>query len=281
MDYIVGSYEYFRGQEEEQNEEDNNNMIVDALRWNMLNIIRVELVFNCYTLWRIFAGSPKGEGLSSARGHYAIVSLLITLMAQFSFQFNFGWLLTVYAIYLAIGMCSWLHKRVYFYHRRQDLLGITQTLRQIDVPTTVPYTNGLHGGNHHTNTLKPGKHNQHANSESGSSSSTTSSTSSTTTTSSSTMISAMNNPDHHQTNSLQRQRVSAYRNFQSVLTEPRYNHREYAMSLAHLSDVSKLVAGKDVFDEMHFQILATRRDVVNMILRAILFSASTLLAYLR
>lgn len=245
----------------------------------MLNIIRVELFFNCYNLWQIFVSSPKGE-LSSPRGQYAIISLLISLLAQFSVQFNFGWLLTIYAVYLSIGMGYWLHRRVYFYHRRFDLLGITQTLRQFD--TNPIYNHGGLQNNHTTNTLKPNKHqNNHHNQaganqgESGSSSSSTSTSASSTTMAGT----AMNNPEH--TNSLQRQRVNAYRNFQSVLTEPRYNHREYALSLAHLADVSKLVADKDVFDEMHFQILATRRDVLNIILRAILISFSTLLAYLR
>lgn len=232
---------------------------MDALRWNMLNIIRVELFINCYTIWRIFV---KGE-ISSSRGQYAIVSLIITLAAQFTVQFNFAWLLTVYATYLAVGLGYWLHRRVYFYHRRFDLLGITQTLRQYDCNVGAGVGGGSIGGgsnhnNGHANTLKP---NKHTGSDSSSSNSATSTS----------------NPEY---NSLQRQRVSAYRNFQSVLTEPRYNHKEFALSLAHLSDVSKLVADKDVFDEMHFQILATRRDVVNIILRATLLTASLALSYL-
>lgn len=283
MDYIGSCFSLINFGSYDDDDDDydyyaSSNMLLDALRWNMLNIIRVELFLNCYNLWQIFVNSPKGE-LSKPRGQFAIVSLIITLMAQFTVQFNFGWLLTIYAIYLTIGLGHWLYKRVYFYHRRFDLLGITQTLRTYDNPTG--YTNNQPAGlpNHNTNTLKPNKHNNHHhNPDTGSLSSASSSSSSG---APSTTTPMNNTNESHNTNSLQRQRVNAYRNFQSVLTEPRYNHREYALSLAHLSDVSKLVADKDVFDEMHFQILATRRDVVNIILRTLLFSASTLLAYLR
>ena len=80
---------------------------------------------------------------------------------------------------------------------------------------------------------------------------------------------------------MQRQRQISYRDFQSVLNEPRRTPREFAVSLAHLAHVAKLVADDDVFDEMHFQILATRRDVVNMMLRVIVFLAANLFAYVR
>lgn len=221
-------------------------MLVDALRWNMLNVIRVELFFNCYRIWNIFVSGS----LQSPRGQYAIVSLLITLLAQLAAQFNLSWLLTVYACYLTVGMLVWARRRVYFYHRRLDSFGVNQTINHFDAAKQISSSNG--GAGDSATLGKPDKH-------------------------------AGKNGTHNSenTNSLHRQRVSAYRDFKSLLTEPRHNHKEYAISLAHLSNVSKLVADKDVFDEMHFQVLATRRDVVNIILRAVLLSGATLLAYFR
>lgn len=128
---------------------------------------------------------------------------------------------------------------------------------------------------------KHGKNQQAANADAQSSSSSASSASSN---NGSAAINANNvnyvpNNNNENTNSLQRQRLTAYRDFQSVLNEPRRNPKEFALSLAHLSQVSKLAASDDVFDEMHFQILATRRDVVNMCLRFVLIVAVTVLAY--
>jgi len=240
-------------------ETDPSTMLLDALRWNMLNVVRVELFFNCYRIWTIFVNSS----LQSPRGQYAIVSLLITLLAQFAIQFNFSWLLSIYTIYLAVGMATWLHRRVYFYHRRLDSIGVNQTINSFDLAKS----HASHSSNGTTSggTLKHSDKHGAGNNPSGSSSSSSTSTSS----------------HSENTNSLQRQRAIAYRDFQSILSEPRQNHREFAVSLAHLSHISKLVADKDIFDEMHFQILATRRDVVNIILRLLLVSAATMLAYFR
>lgn len=231
------------------------NMLLDALRWNILNVLRVELFFNCYRIWHIFVNSS----LQSSRGQYAIISLIITLIAQFAAQFNFSWLLSIYSVYLAVGMGIWLHRRVYFYHRRLDTHVVTDMVTNFDslksssVPTNGHSSGGSNGvGVSNTGTLKGDKHAKQ---------------------------STHNYSEH--TNSLQRQRALAYRDFQSVLSEPRQNHREFALSLAHLSNLAKLVADKDVFDEMHFQVLATRRDVVNMILRLLLLTVSTMLAYFR
>lgn len=236
------------------------NMLVDAVRWNILNVIRLEFFFNCYKIWNIFINSS----LQSPRGQYALVTLLISLLAHFAIQFNFSWLLSIYIIYLAVGIGVWLGKRVYFYHRRLDSMGVNQTIHTFDLSRASNYSNGGHS----TGTLKAsgGSGDKHANNGSSSASSASSSAASSTTNS-------------ENTNSLQRQRASAYRDFQSILNEPRNSPRAYAVSLAHLSNVSKLVAHKDVFDEMHFQILATRRDVTNIILRVVLLSASLFLVY--
>lgn len=238
------------------------NMLMDALRWNMLNVLRVELFFNCYKLWEIFIHSS----IKSPRGQYAIASFVITFLAQFTVQFNLSWLLTIYSIYLLVGMCNWIYRRVYFYHRRLDSLGMNQTINHFDASRAA--LNGV-AANGHTDTnyatLKKSSSNQQQQTNGSSSHSSASST-----------ASLCN--DH--TNSLQRQRVAAYRDFSSLLAEPRHNHRQFALSLVHLSNLSKLVASKDVFDEMHFQILATRRDVVNILLRAVLIVASSILAYM-
>jgi hypothetical protein len=238
-------------------------MLLDAIRWNMLNIIRVELFFNCYKLWDIFVHSS----LKSPKGQYAIASFAITFLAQFTVQFDLSWLLSLYAIYLLVGVCVWIYRRVYFYHRRLDSIGINQTINHFETnkqaavasSTTTTATNGHPDSNNYATLKKSSSSNQQTN------------------------VSPPVTPpltnDH--TNSLQRQRASAYRDFRSLLTEPRRNHREFAMSLVHLSNVSKLVGNKDVFDEIHFQLLATRRDVVNILLRAVLIVASSLLAYMR
>lgn len=227
-------------------------MLIDALRWNMLNIIRVELFFNCYRIWNVFVTSS----LQSSRGQYAIVSLLITLVAQFAVQFNLSWLLTIYTFYLAGGMCVWVHRRVYFYHRKLDSLTVSQFIQHNGDSSSRAATmlqSASSGG-----TLRPDKHSKdHGGAIS---------------------PGGLSSSSEH-TNSLQRQRAMVYRDFQNVLVEPRRNHREFAMSLAHLSHIAKLFADKDVFDEMHFQVLATRRDVVNLILRTVLLAATTVLAY--
>lgn len=229
-------------------------MLLDALRWNMLNVIRVELFFNCYRIWNIFLASS----LHSPSGQYAIVSLLISLVAQLAVQFDLGWLMSIYGIYLSVGVCVWLHRRVYFYHRKLDSVGVNQTIHHFDAAKAQ---------SHHANgTLS--RSDKSSASGGGSSSS-----------SSSSALSATSQDGN--TNSLQRQRASAYRDFQTLLVEPRRNHREFALSLAHLSNIAKLVADKDVFDEMHFQILATRRDVINLLLRTILLTAVIVLDRLR
>lgn len=247
--------------QEDTNELNPFNMLLGALSWNVLNVIRVELFYNCYRIWDIF----RTSSLQSPRGQHAIVSLFITFLAHLAVQFNLGWLLYLYIIYLATGMTVWLHRRVYFYHRRLDSLGVNQTIHHFDQAKTsalAAAANFSNGHSHSTGTLK------HSDKQGGSSSSSSGSSSTSSTT-------------NENTNSLQRQRATAYRDFQSVLNEPRRSHREFALSLAHLSHVSKLVADKDVFDEMHFQILATRRDVVNLILRSVLLTSSMTLAYFR
>ena len=118
-----------------------------------------------------------------------------------------------------------------------------------------------------TGTLKQSKNQSNGSSNAGSSSSTSSAASS-----------AAATANSNNTNSLQRQRCSAYQNF--LLTEPRRNHREFALSLVHLSNIAKLSTSEEVYDEMHFQLLTTRRDVVNILLRLILLAVGTLMAYL-
>lgn len=237
------------------------NMLLDALRWNMLNVIRVELFFNCYRIWNIFVKSS----LQSPRGQYAVVSLLISLVAQIAAQFNLSWLLFLYSIYLLTGMVVWIYRRVWFYHRRRNSEDVNQTIlsNTTRYNTIVNSTSNKHGDKYD----KHDKHDKHNNGHSSTASNSSSS------------YSSSNENDY--TNSLQRQRQTAYKDFQNVLNEPRYNHREFAVSLVHLSQTSKLVADKDTFDELHFQVLATRRDVVNMILRSLLLVASILLAYFR
>lgn len=229
------------------------NMLLDALRWNMLNVIRVELFFNCYRIWNIFTKSS----LQTPRGQYSVISLLITLVAHFAAQFNFSWLLFIYAIYLLTGMFVWLHRRVWFYHRRRNSEDVNQTILNNSTRYNTIVNSNKHGDKHGD------KHDKHNNG-----------------TSSTSPNSYISNENEY-TNSLQRQRQTAYKDFQNVLNEPRYNHREFALSLVHLSQTSKLVADKDTFDELHFQVLATRRDVVNIILRSLLLAASIMLAYFR
>lgn len=236
------------------------NMLADALRWNMVNVIRVELFFNCYRIWNIFVSSS----LQSPRGQYAIVSLVITLLAQLATQFNLSWLLTIYAIYLLIGMVVWIKRRVYFYHRPLNPLEVNETIYNYDLARRTSSSSS--GGNGNGN-------NGNGNNGSGDKGST------------GTLGKSDKYNNHHNnyisenTNTLQRQRALAYREFKNRLAEPRHNHKEYAISLAHLSNVAKLVADKDVFDEMHFQMVATRRDVVNMIIRTVLIIIATILAY--
>lgn len=242
----------------EEIEPNSSNMLLDALRWNMLNVIRVELFFNCYQIWNIFAKSS----LQTPRGQYAVVSLLITLVAHLACQFNLSWLLFIYSIYLSVGMIVWLNRRVWFYHRRRNTDDVNATIRSNPV--------------HYNTTSRSDKHDKHHGDKHG-----TISNGPTSPVSSVNSNSGFSVNENEYTNSLQRQRQTAYKDFQNVLNEPRYTHREFAISLAHLSQASKLLADKDTFDELHFQVLATRRDVVNMLLRSTLLAASTLLAYFR
>lgn len=248
---------------------DDNNMIMDALRWNMLNLIRVELFFNSYRIWEMFINSS----LQSPQGQYKIVTLIISLLSHLAFQFNLTWLLTLYSIYLAVGACVWVQRRVYFYHRKLDTTGLFTTLNHLNESqngsrATVSSASSSSSSSstcaNATGTLKPDKHhNKNSAIDQGNN-----------------VVS--NQANHHEnTNSLQRQRTLAYRDFQGILNEPRRNHREFMLSLVHLSHISKMVAGQDVFDEMHFQILATRQDVINMGLRIVLFVASNILIYLK
>lgn len=238
--------------QQEEPDLNSSNMLLDFLTWNVLNVIRVELFFNLHRIGKIFMTSS----IKSPRGQYAVVSLLVTVMAHIAVMFNFSWLLTIYTIYLATGMIVWLHRRVYFYHRRLDSVGVNQTITHFDSAKSASSASSSSNGT--TNgSLTMKSTDKHHNSNGGISSSA------------------------EYTNSLQRQRAVAYRDFQNVLSEPRYNPREYALSLAHFAHTSKLMADKDVFDEMHFQILATRRDVINMTIRAALLSATTLLAYFK
>lgn len=244
-------------------------MLIDAVRWNMLNVIRVEFFFDCYRLWNIIINSS----IQSQRGQYAIVSLVITLIAHLSVQFNFTWILTVYSAYLALGAAIWLHRRVYFYHRRRDTTSINTDINAVDnIAAVTNIINLKHS--HNTGTLRHDK-NSHSNQAASSSSSSSASSSA-----SATPTNSCNGLSHNEnTNSLQRQRAMAYRDFQRTLNEPRLNPRVFALSLSHLSQISKLVADEGVFDEMHFQILATRRDVVNVVLRFLIICAGTILSY--
>lgn len=272
-------------------------MIIEAVRWNMLNAIRVELFFDIYKLWNIAISS----NIQSQRGQYAMISFFITLIAQVAVQFNFTWLLTMYIFYLLIGLTIWLYRRVYFYHRKQDPRTLTKVLsdelvQQVSTTKSSNHNHKSNGSSSH-NFMGTLKHfgERHSNNHQSSKDNGTNSTSSSTASSSS---SSNNNPSHNlnslpgggpgspitgahneNTNSLQRQRLTAYRDFQSVLNEPRRNPKEFALSLAHFSRTAKLFASDEVFDEMHFQILATRRDVVNLVLRFVLIIMGTVLAY--
>lgn len=258
-------------------------MLIDAIRWNTLNVIRVELFFDVYRLWNIIINSS----IQSQRGQYAIVSLLITLVAHLSVQFNLTWLLSVYSVYLAIGATIWIHRRVYFYHRSRDNLSINNDLSNNQLKLVAPTlinNSKSNNGNHNTATLR---HSSDKNTHSTSNNNQHQQQPTTTCSTSSNGLSNLiaNNQNHvagdcsEHTNSLQRQRALAYRDFQRTLSEPRFNPRVFALSLSHLSEIAKLVADEDAFDEMHFQILATRRDVVNIILRLFLICAATLLSY--
>jgi len=242
-------------------------MLLDALRWNMLNLVRVELFFNCYKLWDIFIHSS----LKSPSGQYAIASCLITLFAQLTIQFNLTWFMSIYTIYLAVGVCAWVHRRVWFYHRRLNRQQVFDLLKRMELgqhrdSLQSEHTNlGDQVTNSSNGTLKhSSKHHNHNNGTASNHSSSSSS------------ASAASTGSSDNTNSLQRQRFSAYQQF--LLVEPRRNHKEFALSLAHLSHISKLAASEEAYDEMHFQLLTTRRDVVNILLRLILLSVGTVLA---
>lgn len=253
-----------------------DNMLMDAIRWNMLNVVRVEMLLNAWKIWKIF----RTSSLQSTHGQYAIASLVITVLAQLTIQFNVGLLLTLYSIYLGVGMFVWLHRRVYFYHRRLDASGVLAAIQHFDTTSSKTINTSLAAA--HAAALGTLKHSKNSSNGTSSSAASTSQASSSTSGASTTTTTtnALGN-GFESTNSLQRQRVSAYRDFQRVLSEPRRNHKEFALSLSHLSHLAKLVADKDVMDEMHFQILATRRDVVNILLRFVLVCAATFLANLR
>lgn len=239
------------------------------MRWNLLNVIRVELILNLYKVYKV--SIPSRAPLQSPQGQYAVLSLIITLLAHLSVQFNFSWFQSIYAIYLSIGIGVWLHKRVYFYHRSLDPIGVNMTIRQFDAAKS--------GSHHHvTNgTLSKADLKHHSSGNNGTTAASSSSSSSSAN-SNNQNGSAYPTGAGSDTNSLQRQRSVVYRDFQSVISKPRYNHREFALSLAHLSQVCKWLANEDLFDEMHFQILATRRDVYNIVLRSVMIATSTLLA---
>lgn len=254
-------------------------MLLDALAWNMLNIIRVELALNCYKLYDIFLNSS----FKSPRGQYALASFAITILAMLTIQFNFSWLLTIYATYLTVGVATWLYRRVYFYHRKLDSYGVNQTINNFDANKHSSSAAQAAAGAlqaHHDNNNYATSHKSHKSNGAGSGNGDSHHKASSSASSSSAPppppLSSSDN-----TNSLQRQRASAYRDFRSLLTEPRQTHKEFALSLAHLSNLCQLFVGKDVFDEMHFQILATRRDVLNVMLRAALILGATILAYMR
>lgn len=234
------------------------------MRWNMLNIIRVELILNLYKLYKV--SYPSLTPLQSPRGQYTVLSLIITLLAHLSVQFNFSWFLNIYAIYLSLGIGTWLYKRVYFYHRSVDPIGVNTAIRQFDASRSSSY-------NHHANsngTLSKAELKAAAAAAAANNGTASSAANSTSTNGTNSVLS--------DTNSLQRQRSVVYRDFQSVISKPRYNHREFALSLAHLSHVCKLLANEEAFDEIHFQILATRRDVYNIILRTTMIAISHVLA---
>lgn len=231
------------------------------MRWNMLNVIRVELILNIYKVYLV--SFPGLTPLQSPRGQFAVLSLLITVLAHLSVQFNFSWFLNIYAIYLTVGVGTWLYKRVYYYHRSVDPIGVNLAIRQFDASKSA--------SNHQisSGTLSKADLKAAAAANNGTSSSSAS------------LVGANNQNGlggSLDTNSLQRQRSVVYRDFQSVISRPRYNAREFALSLAHLSHVCKCLANEDVFDEMHFQILATRRDVYNVLLRSAMIATSTVLA---
>lgn len=224
-------------------------MFFDILRSAMLNVIVVELAINIFRHYDIFLNSS----FKSPRGQHAIATTIIGFLALLAVHFTWKWLLVVYAIYLSIGLVAWIYRRVYFYHRRLDSLSVNQAINHFDSIRQFP-GNGDHG----TGTLK------HSNKNNGGTHSSASSNGDGYST---------NGAEQH-TNSLQRQRALAYKEFRLVLNEPRYNPREFALSLAHLSNISRLAVFDEVFDEMHFQILATRRDVANIILRFALLSSA-------
>lgn len=252
-------------------------MLIDGIRWNMLNILRVELALDCYRLWKVIISSS----IQSQRGQYAIIQLLITLFAHLSVQFNFNWLLTVYSAYLSLGVLIWLHKRVYFYHRKRDTQSVKSDLvgyesHQNQLLNVQSKANNNQSSNfgtlakHNSNSDKGGDKNGHSSGNTGSGSC-SSSLSSNSNGSNSIIV-------NEKTNSLQRQRLLAYKDFQKTLNEPRLNPKMFALSLTHLANISKLAADDDAFDEMHFQILATRRDVINILLRTLLIVAGTILS---
>lgn len=234
-------------------------MLLDFMRWNLLNVIRVELILNLYKLYKV--SFPSLTPLQTPRGQYVVLSLLITALAHLSVQFNFSWFLNIYAIYLSVGISVWVYKRVYFYHRSVDPIGVNAAIRLFDANRSSSYNHQNSNGTLSKADLKAAAVAAAANNGTSSAASTNS-----------------NGTGASDTNSLQRQRSVVYRDFQSVISKPRYNHREFALSLAHLSHVCKLLANEDVFDEMHFQILATRRDVYNILLRSAMIATSTLLA---
>ena len=253
-------------------------MLLDALAWNMLNIVRVELALNCYKLYDVFLHSS----FKSPRGQYALASFAITILAMLTIQFNFSWLLTIYATYLSVGVVTWLYRRVYFYHRKLDSFGVNQTINHFDANKISSSAALLaSAATHHDNNTHATSNKSHKANGGGANGDSNHKASNSASSSSSSSSSAQQLSSSDNTNSLQRQRASAYRDFRSLLSEPRQTHKEFSLSLVHLSSLCHLFVSKDVFDEMHFQILATRRDVLNVMLRAALILGASILAYMR
>lgn len=232
-------------------------MIFEFFRWNMHNVFFCELILESCNFYSIY----KQKALQSPRGHDSVMSLVITFTALLATYFNFSWLLSLYSFYLALGIAYWCYNRFYFYSRRTNSIEVAKYINEYDY-TKVNYdkrvasSSGDIDGPGSMATLKPDKHSNGINN-----------------------LQAMGT---NYTNSLTRQRVNSYKQLQRLIVkEPRIGSKHLALSLNHLSNLPKWMANEDVFDEMHIQVLATRRDVLNILLRTLLLCISLFLIYFR
>lgn len=225
-------------------------MVTEFLRWNIFNVFVFALMFDAYEVWI----SYKNASLQTIHGQEAIVSLVITWFALFAAYFNLSWLLTMYSIYLTIGLVYWCYQRFYFYKREVNMYEVDKLIKDHDWPgqiqTNINSNNGHQLNNEYNNQLAAGSSNTLQRHD---------------------KLPPVPTSLPTTYSSLQRQRVSSYKQHLK-LEKPRKNHKQYLLSLGHLSNITAKLAKADSFYELHIQALASKRDVYNVVLRSSLLA---------